>query len=77
MSKAAFSMLAEGCRLLAAGFDALGREGPQNDVTEQKRPELRRSVHRVPAVPDVPPTDIDRQNARTALRRFGVSVGRP
>jgi hypothetical protein len=76
MSKAAFSMLAEGCRLLAAGFDALGSEGPQNDVTAPKRPEPRRPVHRLPASPDVPPTDIDRQNARTALRRFGLSVGK-
>jgi hypothetical protein len=76
MSKAAFTMFAEGCRLLAAGFDALGREGPQNDVTPEKRPVPRRPVHRLPAPPDSPPTDIDRQNARAALRRFGLGTGK-
>lgn len=75
MSKAAFSLLAEGCRLLAAGFDALGQmRSEASDGATQAKAEPRRRAFRAPPTPDQPPTDIDRQKAREALRKCGVRL---
>jgi hypothetical protein len=74
MSKAAFSLFAEACRLLAAGFDALGQASNDNAGGDRPKVEPRRRALRPAPVPDQPPTDIDRQKAREALRKCGVPV---
>lgn len=74
MNRAALGMLAEACRLFAAGLDALGRDQGTTQLTGSRPRSAKRTAQREAAQPDVPPTEIDRQRAREALRRHGVRL---